>query len=97
MSTYPPKHCGLATFTHALIQALHGHEALPQQCHIGIIALSDPSDNLVYTDPAVDFDLRYDHTAPSQAMVDAVHYIHKAAYTHIIIQQVAPYRAHASF
>ena len=59
-----------------------------QGCHVGIIALSDPADQLLYTDPLVDLDLRYDPDMPSIAILEAVHFMHKAAYTHVFIQQV---------
>ena len=59
-----------------------------QGCHVGIIAMSDPADKLLYTDPLVDLDLRYDLDTPSIAFLEAVHFMHKAAYTHVIIQQV---------
>lgn len=63
--------------------------ALAQGCHVGIIALSGSEDHLLYSDPLVDYDLRYDlMSLPSIAMLEAVHFMHKAAYTHVIIQQV---------
>ena len=55
---------------------------------MGIIALSDPADVLLYADPLVDYDLRYDLDTPSMAILEAVQFMHKAAYTHVIIQQV---------
>ena len=62
---------------------------LAQGCHVGIIALSGSVDHLLYSDPLVDYDLRYDlMSSPSGAMLEAVHFMHKAAYTHVIIQQV---------
>ena len=60
LSTYPPKNCGLATFTAALLTHLRGHPGLPPSCEIEVIALSDPSDRLVYTDPIVKYELRVD-------------------------------------
>ena len=59
-----------------------------QGCHVGVIALSDPEDVLLYTDPLVDYDLRYDLDTPSMAILEAVHFMHKAAYTHVVLQQV---------
>ena len=59
-----------------------------QGCHVGVIALSDPADVLLYDDPLVDYDLRYDLNTPSPAFLDAVHFVHKTAYSHVIIQQV---------
>ena len=56
---------------------------------MGVIALSDPEDQLLYTDPVVDYDLRYDLDTPSVAMQQAVHFMHKAAYTHVILQQAS--------
>ena len=61
---------------------------LVQGCHVGIVALSDPADELLYSDPFVDLDLRYDLNMPSMAILEAVHFLHKAAYTHVVIQQV---------
>ena len=58
-------------------------------CTVGVVALSDPEDQLVYTDLVVDYDLRYDLDTPSVAMQQAVHFMHKAAYTHVIIQQAS--------
>ena len=59
-----------------------------QECHVGVIALSDPEDVLLYADPLVDYDLRYDLETPSMAILEVVHFMHKAAYTHVFIQQV---------
>ena len=56
---------------------------------MGVIALSDPEDHLLYTDLVVDYDLRYDLDTPSVAMQQAVHFMHKAAYTHVILQQAS--------
>lgn len=56
---------------------------------MGVIALSDPEDQLLYTDLVVDYDLRYDLDTPSVAMQQAVHFMHKAAYTHVILQQAS--------
>ena len=61
---------------------------LVQGCHVGVIALSDPADQLMYKDPIVDYDLRYDLNMPSMSILEAVHFMHKASYTHVIIQQV---------
>ena len=62
---------------------------LAQGCHVGIIALSGLEDHLLYSDPLVDYDLRYKlMSSPSSAMLEVVHFMHKAAYTHVIIQQV---------
>ena len=61
---------------------------MTQGCHVGIIALSDSADQLLYTDPFVDLDLRYELDTPSMAFLEAVHSMNKAAYTHVIIQQV---------
>ena len=55
---------------------------------MGVIALGDPADQLLYKDPIVDYDLRYDLDTPSVSILEAVHFIHKASYTHVIIQQV---------
>ena len=90
VSTFPPKACGLATFTAALLEPLRAHAGLPRGCSVGVIALADPADQLAYTDPIVEYDLRYDLDMPSPAMLDAVHFIHKAGYSHVIIQQVWP-------
>lgn len=60
VSTYPPKNCGLATFTAALLTRLSSHTDLPPGCQIEVIAISDPSDRLVYDDPIVRYDLRVD-------------------------------------
>ncbi len=69
---------------------------LAQGCHVGIIAVSGSQDHPLYSDPLVDHDLRCDATQPSSgAMLEAMHSLHKAAYTHVIIQQVcnaAPHR-----
>ena len=62
--------------------------AILQGCHVGVIALSDPADRLLYKDPIVDYDLRYDLDTPSVSILEAVHFLHKASYTHVIIQQV---------
>ena len=59
-----------------------------QDCHVGVIALSDPADQLLYKDPIVEYDVRYDLDAPSVSILEAVHFMHKASYTHVIIQQV---------
>ena len=34
ISTYVPKNCGLATFTHALVQELRVSQGLPQVCRL---------------------------------------------------------------
>lgn len=90
MSTFPPKQCGLATFTASLLGALRstGTHDHPQGITFGIIALSDPRDGIVYDGPALDYELRLDRHMPSPAMLQAVHFIHKAGYSHVIIQQV---------
>jgi hypothetical protein len=88
VSTFPPKYCGLATFTAALLQRLRGHPGLPGACHIGVVALADPAEGLAYTDAAVDYELKLDLDMPSPAMLEAVHFMHKTGYTHVIIQQV---------
>ena len=65
---------------------------------MGVIALSDPEDQLLYTDLVVDYDLRYDLDTPSVAMQQAVHFMHKAAYTHVILQQASDlHRPHLMF
>ena len=87
VSTYPPKNCGVATFTAALLDELRDHGDLPPGCSVGVVALADPSDELTYRDPIVHYDLRYDLLMPSPAMLEAVHFIHKAGYSHVIIQQ----------
>ena len=66
-------------------------------CHVGVIALSDPEDQLLYTDLIVDYDLRYDLDTPSVAMQQAVHFMHKAAYTHVILQQASGLPLHTPF
>jgi hypothetical protein len=88
VSTWPPKNCGVATFSAALLEELRAHAQLPASCSVGVIALADPADELAYIDPIVHYDLRYDLDMPSPAMLEAVHFIHKAGYTHVIIQQV---------
>lgn len=95
VSTYPPKNCGVATFTAALLDELRDHGELPDGCHVGVVALADPADELAYTDPIVEFDLRYDLAYPSPAMLEAVHFIHKAGYSHVIIQQARGFACHA--
>lgn len=60
VSTYLPKNCGIATFTAALLDRLRDHTALPTGCEIGVVAIADPVDELVYTDPIVHYDLRID-------------------------------------
>ena len=70
------------------IDAAVSKAATLQDCHVGVIALSDPADQLLYKDPIVDYDLRYDLDTPSVSILEAVHFIHKASYTHVIIQQV---------
>ncbi|CAL8465900.1 g5436 [Coccomyxa elongata] len=87
ISTYPPKNCGIATFTAALLARLRAHAKLPASCEIGVIAISEWSDRLLYTDPIVHYDLRVEAAMPSRSMLEAVHFIHKAGYTHVIIQQ----------
>lgn len=67
VSTYPPKQCGVATFTAALLARMRTASALPEDCEIGVFALSDPSDALVYTDPIVHYDLRLDSVRPCLA------------------------------
>lgn len=62
--------------------------AIVQGCHVGVIALGDPLDHFIYKDPIVDYDLRYDLDTPSLRVLEAVHFMHKASYTHVIIQQV---------
>ena len=59
-----------------------------QGCHVGVIALSDPADQLLYNDPIVDYNLRYEMETPSLAIQQAVHFMHKASYTHVFIQLV---------
>ena len=88
VSTFPPKKCGLATFTVSLLGALRLKGTHPQGTSFGIIALSDPRDGIVYDDAALDYELQMDRHMPSPAMLQAVHFIHKAGYTHVIIQQV---------
>ena len=56
-------------------------------CAVGVVALADPADELAYADQIVEYDLRYDLDMPSPAMLDAVHFIHKAGYSHVVIQQ----------
>lgn len=68
MSTFTPKNCGLATFTAALLARLREHSDLPAGCEIGVIALSDPSDRHVYTDPIVHYDLRIDSVSASSRL-----------------------------
>ena len=68
VSTYLPKNCGLATFTAALLARLREHPELPAGCEIGVIALSDPSDRHVYTDPIVHYDLRVDSVSASSRL-----------------------------
>jgi hypothetical protein len=92
VSTFPPKNCGLATFTAALLEPLRAHAGLPPGCAVGVVALADPADDLAYVDPIVEYDLRYDLDMPSPAMLDAVHFIHKAGYSHVVIQQVGALR-----
>ena len=90
VSTFPPKHCGLATFSAALLRALRGHPGLPPGgCAFGVIAIVDPADDDAHaaTDPAVVYRLRLDKRHPSPAMLQAVHFIHKAGYSHVVIQQ----------
>lgn len=60
MSTYPPKNCGIATFTAALLDRLRDHPDLPRICEIGVIAIADQIDELIYKDPIVHYDLRID-------------------------------------
>jgi hypothetical protein len=60
VSTYPPKNCGIATFTAALMESLRKHKGPARTCDFGVIAISDPNDHLVYTDPIVHYDLRID-------------------------------------
>lgn len=60
VSSYPPKNCGLATFTAALLLRLRTNPNLPARCEFGVIAVSDPSDRLLYSDPIVHYDLRID-------------------------------------
>ena len=69
VSTYPPKNCGLATFTAALLEQLRAHTGLPHGCDIGVIALSGPSDELLYTDPIVHYDLRLDSVSAPVALI----------------------------
>lgn len=61
VSTYPPKNCGLATFTAELLARLRAHAELPDNCNVGVIALSDPLDEVLYTDPIVHYDLRLEY------------------------------------
>ena len=80
----------LCTFARALysLDRLSIKFGCVQGCHVGVIALSDPADQLMYNEPIVDYDLRYDLDMPSTSMLEAVHFMHKASYTHVIIQQV---------
>lgn len=66
VSTYPPKKCGLATFTAELLARLRAHPELPNSCDFGVIAISDPSDRLLYTDPIVHYDLRPDSVSAAR-------------------------------
>ena len=91
MSTFPPKKCGLATFTVSLLGALRSSALSPRGTTFGIVVLSNPRDSIVYDDPAMDYELRLDRRMPSPAMLQAVHFIHKAGYSHVIIQQVNMY------
>ncbi len=68
VSTYPPKKCGLASFTAALLPWLRLHPDISSGCEIGIVALSDPSDRLVYMDPFVHYDLRVDSVSAAIAI-----------------------------
>ena len=95
VSTFPPKKCGLATFTASLLGALRSSSTHSRGTTFGVIALSDPRDGNLYEDPAVDYELRMDRHMPSPAMLQAVHFIHKAGYSHVIIQQVSKTHPHA--
>lgn len=68
VSTYPPKNCGLATFTAALLARLRVHPDIMSGCELGVIALSDPSDRLVYSDPVVHYDMRVDSVSAAAAI-----------------------------
>lgn len=73
VSTYPPKNCGLASFTAALLAQLRVHPTIMSGCEMGVIALSDPSDHLIYIDPVVHFDMRVDSVS---ALVPNSHLMH---------------------
>ena len=75
VSTYPPKKCGLATFTAELFAQLRTHAELPDSCEIGVIAISDTSDQLLYTDPIIHYDLRLDSVSAALNLYQTLLYI----------------------